>query len=109
MNKATGSYDERCRDCDIAKCRREHCCPTCADRTKWACCGDEGGAPTVYPDVAPQPDPAQQKAAATAARTGTSRGLALWKAGCARQVPGWCELTAKLEAALASLDAPQQP
>lgn len=102
---SNGDYEERCRDCSIATCRREHCCADCADRGKWACCGDDS-VPVDYPLQPPPGDPAQRRSAGEAARRGTSRGLALWKAGCERGLVRWCDLVKELERVLAALDGP---
>lgn len=100
-----GGFDERCMDCEIARCRRENCCPTCALRDKHACCADEGRVRS-FPDRPPPADPAAWKAAARAARAGTGRGLALFKAGCARGMQSWCDLVRDLEGKLAALQHP---
>lgn len=33
---------EECFECRTMQCRRESCCPTCADRDRSACCADDG-------------------------------------------------------------------
>jgi hypothetical protein len=102
---ASGEFDERCMDCEIWRCRKENCCPTCALRDKHACCADDGN-PRQFPDRPPPADPAAWKAAARAARAGTGRGLALFKAGCARGMQSWCDLVRDLEGKLAALEHP---
>jgi len=41
--------DARCIECELAQCRREHCCPTCEGRKTYACCCEEFDAPLPYP------------------------------------------------------------
>ena len=49
--------DERCITCELAACRRLHCCPTCKDRNSYACCCEEFDAPLPYPLKTPPVDP----------------------------------------------------
>jgi hypothetical protein len=98
-----GAFDERCMDCEIARCRRDSCCPTCPDRNRSACCSDEV-APRSFPEKPPAPDPAAWRAAATSGRTGTAGGVALISAGCKRGLVAWCGPSKELEARLATLE-----
>lgn len=102
----SGDFDERCMDCEILRCRREHCCPTCADRTRFACCADEGGAPRAFPDAPPPADPAALQTAARTGREATARGVALIRAGCERGLTAWCDAVKELETRLAALEHP---
>lgn len=101
----SGEVDERCLDCAIARCRRQSCCPTCADRTRAACCSDDV-TPRQFPDQPPAADPAAWQAAARAGREGTARGVALIAAGCKRGMASWCAAARELEARLTALEHP---
>ena len=101
----SGEVDERCLDCAIARCRRQSCCPTCADRNRAACCSDDV-TPRQFSDQPPAADPAAWQAAARVGREGTSRGVALIAAGCKRGMASWCDALKELEARLTALEHP---
>jgi TPR repeat protein len=50
--------DERCINCELAQCRKEHCCPTCEGRDSYACCCEEFDASLPYPLTTPVVPPA---------------------------------------------------
>jgi hypothetical protein len=101
----SGDFDERCMDCDIARCRREHCCPTCADRNRSACCSDDAQ-PRAFPEKPAVADPAAWQKAARLGREGTAGGVGLVNAGCKRGMAAWCDAGKELAARQAALDHP---
>ncbi len=56
---AVARGDDRCIDCELAVCRKEHCCATCDGRRSYACCGEEFDVPLPYPLTTPVQDPKQ--------------------------------------------------
>ncbi len=60
--------DARCIDCEVAACRREHCCPTCEGRKSYACCCEEFDVPLPCPLKTPASDPSRLAQARAAAK-----------------------------------------
>jgi TPR repeat protein len=86
---------EQCFDCRIMQCRRESCCPTCADRDRSACCADEGSV-TEHPLVTTAVDPqlrARGEARATEVLAGPRDFL---ERSCERAHPRACVELARI-------------
>jgi len=60
--------DERCIECELAACRKKHCCPTCEGRSSYACCGEEFDKPLAYPLRTTPFDPKKRAAASAKAK-----------------------------------------
>lgn len=65
---AASGRDDRCVSCEIAACRAAHCCPTCPDRTTFACCAEELGTRSPYPLTTPPADATREAMAREVAR-----------------------------------------
>lgn len=90
--------DAWCIDCELAICRQEHCCPTCAVRDSYACCGEEFDAPLPHPLKTPIPDPAAVAKGTAAVRALLSPWVPRLKAVCAVGVPAACRDLEQLRA-----------
>jgi len=74
--------DDRCVECRIAACRREHCCETCPGRDTVACCADVDLPVADHPLVTPKPDPAAVARAEAEARRVVAPLLPILREGC---------------------------
>jgi TPR repeat protein len=84
-----GGPDE-CTDCRVAQCRRDACCPTCADRERSACCADEGGPPREHPLQTTPVDPQLRAKGEAQARTILDRVRGWLAPSCERGHPRAC-------------------
>ena len=82
--------DEPCVECELAACRREHCCPTCEGRTSYACCCEEFDVALPYPLKTPPADAKQLAAARTAAKKVLAASVARLRSLCEEGLPAAC-------------------
>lgn len=86
---------EQCFDCRVMQCRRESCCPTCADRDRAACCADDGPV-AEHPLVTTAVDPREHERGEARANEILARTRDFLERSCERAHPRACVELARI-------------